>query len=138
MTRISAYLRFNGKCREAMTFYKECLGAELILQTVGESAMAGQMPSEAQNHVMHSTLTKGDLVLLGSDMLGPEGLVNGNSMSLLLDCSSEEEIRSFYSALSAGGQATAPLKVEFWGSIFGILVDKFGKEWMLNYEKKPA
>jgi PhnB protein len=135
MARIDAYLRFDGNCRQAMTFYKECLGGELDLQSVGESAMAGQMPPETHKRIMHSTLRKGDLVLLGSDMMEDGGAKKGNTVTLALNCSSEEEINRFYRKLSAGGKETYPLKTEFWGATFGQLTDKFGIDWMLNYDK---
>jgi PhnB protein len=136
MTQLNPYLRFNGNCREAMTFYKECLGGELAVQTVGESPLAGQMPPEAKQNVMHASLTKGDLVLLASDTMAPGDIIKGTSISLSLNCSSEEEIRTYFSNLSVGGKITYPLHVEFWGAIFGILTDKYGNEWYLNYDKK--
>jgi len=135
MTQINAYLGFNGNCREAMTFYQECLGGELTLQTVAESPLADQMPAESGKDILHSTLTKGDLVLMATDMRRGER-VNGNTISLALLCSSEEEINSFFSRLSAGGQVIEPLGPQFWGGTFGVLTDKFDRNWMLNYEKQ--
>lgn len=138
MAEINAYLRFNGNCREAMTFYKDCLGGELALQAVGDLPMAEQMPPESHQNIIHSSLKKDGLVLLGSDMVGPEGRVLGNAISLSLTCTSEEEINTFFSKLSSGGEATNPLKTEFWGGTFGTLVDKFGNEWLLNYDAKAG
>lgn len=135
MKQFSAYLRFNGNCREAMTFYRECLGGELTLQTVGESPIAKQMPPEAHQSIMHSTLVRDRMVLQGSDMMEPGGRVNGNAIALSIDCSSEEEIQSFFAKLSVGGKISYPLHTEFWGATFGILTDKFGNEWMVNFEK---
>src|SRR6267378_2537439 len=103
MTQINSYLTFSGNCRDAMTFYKECLGGELTLQTVGESPTAEQMPPEMKQSIMHSTLTNGGIVLMGSDMVGKDGLIRGNAISLLLNCSSEEEIKDYYAKLSEGG-----------------------------------
>lgn len=137
MTQINAYLNFNGNCREAMTFYKECLGGELKLQTVEESPVANQMPPEAGKTILHSTLVIGNSVLMGSDMAGPNGLTRGNAISLTLECGSEAEILKFFSRLSAGGKITHPLQEEFWGATFGHLTDKFGINWLLNYQKKP-
>jgi len=135
MTQLNTYLRFNGNCREAMNFYKSCLGGELTLQTVAESPIAAQLPPEAGNNVMHATLTKGSLALAGSDMAPDEGLKRGNHMVLMLNCSSAEEIQTFFEKLSTGGQLLMPLQTEFWGDTFGMLTDKFGNEWMLNYAK---
>lgn len=134
MTQINAYLTFNGNCREAMTFYKACLGGELSFQTVGESPLSAGMPERMKNCILHATLTKDALVLMGSDMLGEQGLIQGNSVALSLNCSSEAEIKSYYTKLSAGGKADHPLEESFWGALFGDLTDKFGNHWILNYK----
>ena len=102
MRQINSYLHFNGNCREAMTFYKECLGGQLILQTVGESPMADKMPIEMKDLILHATLINGELVLLGSDM-SPENLIKGNAVDLMLDCRSDDEIRTSFDKLSANG-----------------------------------
>jgi PhnB protein len=135
MAQINSYSTFNGNCREAMTFYKECLGGELILQTVGGSPLAEQMPPQMQACILHATLTNGNLILIGSDMVSETGFIKGNAISLMLNCHSEEEIRRFYKKLSAGGQATHPLENTFWGALFGGLTDKFGNHWLLNFDK---
>jgi PhnB protein len=134
MTRINAYLTFNGNCREAMYFYKECLGGELTFQTIGESPMAGKMPPQIKGHILHSTLSKGSLVLMASDMVGEKGLLKGNAVSLMLNCGSEEETRQSYSKLSDGGEQTHPLEFTFWGALFGDLTDRFGNHWLLHYQ----
>ena len=134
MRQINSYLHFNGNCREAMTFYKECLGGQLILQTVGESPMADKMPIEMKDLILHATLINGELVLLGSDM-SPENLIKGNAVDLMLDCRSDDEIRTSFDKLSANGTIDHPLEETFWGAIFGNFTDKFGNPWMLNYTK---
>ena len=134
MTQINAYLRFDGNCREAMTFYKDCLGGELEMMTVAGTPIAEHMPAEAAQNILHSCLTTGGMTLMATDM-GPGDRVNGNNVSLMLNCSSEEEIQSLFSKLSAGGEITCPLEASFWGSTFGHFTDKFGMNWMLNYEK---
>lgn len=136
MTQISAYLNFNGNCREAMTFYKNCLGGELSLQTVEGSAMEAGCPSGVKHQILHSSLTKNGLILMGSDMVSPEGLKMGNNISLSLNCSSEDEIKRFYKELSSGGKIIEPLNVQFWGAMFAVFKDKMGITWMLNYTKK--
>ncbi len=135
-TRINSYLTFSGNCREAMTFYKECLGGELVFQTIGESPMADKMPAKMKYSILHSTLTKGGLVLLGSDMVSQTGLVKGNAVSLSLNCSSEEEIKTCYEKLSFGGKKDHTLEDTFWGAIFGDLTDKYGNHWLLNYTRE--
>lgn len=138
MMHIHSYLTFNGNCREAMNFYKNCLGGELRLQTIGESPMSDKMPPQMQACVLHGTLTREGLVLMGSDMVSEQGLVKGNAVSLMLNCSSEEEIRNTYTKLADGGNATHPLENTFWGALFGDLTDKFGNNWLLHYDKNEA
>jgi PhnB protein len=135
MAQINAYLTFNGNCREAMKFYQECLGGELTMQTVGGSPMGSQMPAEAQTKILHASLVKDNLVLLGSDISGAGRIVNGNTISLSLHCSNEQEIKTFFFNLSAGGQIAHPLH-EFFAGTMGALTDKFEKDWLLYYEKK--
>ncbi len=133
MKRIDAYLFFEKECREAMTFYQECLGGDLSLMPIGESAAGDQMPPEKKDLIMHSSLTNGGVVLLAADncMGGP--LEKGKTMALTLNCSSDEELHNIYNKLSAGGKATHTPRVEFWGDTFGMLTDKFGVDWMLSY-----
>ncbi|MEZ4771942.1 MAG: VOC family protein [Bacteroidia bacterium] len=135
MTHIDAYLTFNGNCREAMTFYQKCLGGELSFQTIGDSPLADKMPETMKVCILHASLKHGRMALLGSDMVGEKGLHKGNSVSLSLNCSSEEEIKVLYQQLSTGGIATHPLEDTFWGAIFGGLTDKYGIHWLLNYNK---
>lgn len=134
MKRIQAYLTFNGNCREAMTFYKDCLGGELILQTIGESPLAEKMPAQMKECILHGRLIKDDLMLLGSDMVDEKGLLKGNAVSLLLDCSSEEEIKTFYTNLSADGEPAHSPELNYWGVLFGDLTDKYGNHWLLHYD----
>jgi PhnB protein len=134
-TQVISYLNFNGKCREAMTFYQQCLGGELVLQKISESPMAAQMPSEAGANILHSTLVKNEnVVLMGSDMIGAS-LVKGNDVTLCLNCSTEEEINEYFTNLTLGGKIKMPLHQSFWGATYGELTDKFGMNWMLNYSK---
>ena len=135
MTHIHSYLTFNGNCREAMTFYQECLGGELTFQTIGESPLSKKMPKQMKDSILHATLTKEALILQGSDMVPQTGLLKGNSVSLSLNCSSEEEIKNVYAKLSSEGKADHPLEVTFWGALFGDLTDKYGNHWMLNVNK---
>ncbi|MBL8131822.1 MAG: VOC family protein [Anaerolineae bacterium] len=132
MSQLVSYLHFDGNCRDAFAFYQECFGGELSIQLVGESPMAGHMPPELHNRVLHASLTSGSIALMGSDMLGAEGLVIGNGVSLCLVCSSKEDITRFFDKLSQGGRVEHPLKEEFFGT-FGDLVDRYGYGWMLQY-----
>lgn len=132
MAQINAYLGLNGRCREAMTFYKECLGGELKLMTGGETP--GGCPEGTEDQIMHASLERGNLLLMASDMQGPEYIV-GTNVSLSLSCDSEEELRTFFARLSEGGQVVLPVSEQFWGDTFGVLVDKYGFCWMLNFSK---
>ena len=131
MVQLNPYLRFNGNCREAMTFYQSCLGGELTIQTVGETPMAGQMPPAMQDKIMHSVLAKDGIVLMASDMVGPEGMKNGNAITLAIMGSSKAEIEPIFAKLSAGGTVGTPLTEEYFGT-FGDLTDKFGIRWMFQ------
>ena len=135
MSSINSYLTFSGNCREAMTFYQKCLGGELTFQTVGESPLAEKMPEKMKNCILHSTLINGSILLMGSDMVSEEGLLKGNSVSLVLTCKSEKEIRACYRKLSQDGEQTQPLENTFWNALFGGLTDKYGNTWMLNYNR---
>ena len=136
-TTINAYISFDGNTREAMNYYKEIIGGELNIMIVGESPIAGQCPAAMQNQVLHSTLIKnGVLLVMGSDMVAPGAdLLKGNNIALSINCSSEEEINSFYSKFAADGKIIDELKTQFWGAIFGVVTDKFGIRWMFNYDK---
>lgn len=136
MTQINSYLTFNGNCREAMNFYKDCLGGELTLQTIGESPLADKMPEQMKACILHATLINNGLILMGSDMVGEQGLIKGNAVSLCINCSSEEEIQQLYEQLSAGGRKDHVLERSFWGATFGDLTDKYGNHWLLNFEQK--
>lgn len=135
MARVIAFLTFDGNCREAMNYYKQCLGGNLSFQTVGESPLSEKMPLKMKKCILSSSLINEDLVLIGSDMVGENGLLKGNAVSMMINCTSEKEARVFYKKLSAGGQAICPLEVSFWGALFGELIDKYGNRWILNYNQ---
>lgn len=134
MAQLNPYLNFDGNTREAMTFYQSVFGGELTMQTVGETPMP--CPAGMENQIMHSMLIGGGVVIMGSDMQGPEGHRPGNTVTLSLNCNSEEETRTLFAKLSDGGTVVEPLKVMFWGGLFGALGDKFGVRWMFNFEAK--
>lgn len=136
MKNIISYLSFNGNCKEAMYFYQDCIGGELVFQTVGESPMADQMPAKMKDCILHSTLTNGNVVLLATDILPKNGIIKGNNISLMLDCESELEIKRLYKKLLNGGHSNQLLEDTFWGAIFGDLTDKYGNHWLLNYTRE--
>ena len=136
MKNILSYLTFNGNCKEAMLFYKECLGGDLYFQTVGESPMADQIPKTMKDCILHSTLTNGNVIIMATDMVPKNGFIKGNNLSLMVDCESESEIKHLYEVLKAGGYSNHPLENTFWGAVFGDLTDKYGNHWLLNYTRE--
>lgn len=135
MTQLIAYLHFSGQCREALTFYQQCLGGELNMQKVGESPMGAQMPSDAGANILHGKLTKdGITIVMGSDIMGAR-LKQGNSIALCLHCSSNEELNKCFDRLSSGGLVVMPPHQSFRGGMYGELTDRYGIKWMLNYTK---
>lgn len=136
MVQINAFIGFNGDCRKAMTFYRDCIGGELNYQTLGESAMGEQCPAALKNSIVHSALINGPMVIMGTDMVGPDGYIRGNNVALCLNCESEQEIKTFHSRLTAGGKILQPLGRSSWGDLFSCFTDKFGITWMLNYHEE--
>jgi PhnB protein len=138
MKRIDAYLFFEDNCREAMTFYHECLGGDLNFMTVGESPVANQMPPHMANRILHACLKNNEVMIMASDNCVNTPIIKGTNVSLSLSCSSESELYALFDKLAAGGEITNPPKAEFWGDIFGMLTDRFGFNWMLAYtQQKP-
>jgi PhnB protein len=131
-TTITSYLTFEGNCREAMTFYQECFGGKLFFQTVGESPLGNKLPDDMKQYILNATLINGKLNIVGSDMVPENGLLKGNSVSLLLCCESATEASEYFIKLSIDGRATNPLGHTFWGSLLGEVVDKYGNNWLLS------
>jgi len=102
--------------------------------TVGESPVADEIPAP-KNSILHSTLTKGERVIMGSDLHWGEQLSNGNGLQICVDCESEQEINHLFMKLSQGGEVTQPLMDMPWGSKFASFVDKYGKNWILNFDQ---
>lgn len=129
-TRLNPYLNFPGTAREAMEFYETVFGGTLTLTTFADAGAQG-MPDPHQ--VMHAMLeTKSGYTLMASDM--PPGMDHqpGNSMSVSLSGDAAEELRGYWSALSADGMVTMPLEMQMWGDEFGACTDRFGVSWMVN------
>ncbi|WP_343700923.1 VOC family protein [Chitinophaga sp.] len=136
MSTINAYLTFNGNCHEAMKFYQDALGGELTLQSVGGMPVEARCPAGEEQEIMHAQLIKGDLVLMGTDMQGPAGFIQGTTMALALQCDTEEEINAYFANLSKGGQVVEPVRKQAWGALWGMVIDKYGVPWMLNHDLK--
>lgn len=132
---ICPYLTFSGQCREAMTYYQQCFGGDLQLQTVAESPVASQCPPDISHHIMHSMLTNGNLTIMASDM-HREAIVNGNTITLVLQGLDESDARRLFGQLSDRGQVIEPLHESFWGALFGVAEDRFGMRWLFNVERQ--
>ena len=137
MKEVVTYLNFDGNTREAMTFYAQGLGAEIELISFGDH-MAGGLPKEMEsmkNRIMHARLSKASKTLLmASDAMPGTPLQASNSFSVSVHCESLEEIEKLFAALSAGGKIRMPLQDASWGARFGMLTDRFGVQWMFNFE----
>jgi PhnB protein len=133
MKDLTSYLTFDGHTREAMEFYKSCLGGELFMMTFGDSPMPA--PPESKNRIMHAKLTAGTLNLMASDAMPGMPFQKGNNFSLALACDSKQEAEKLFAALGSGGNVTMPLQETFWAAQFGMVTDKFGVHWMINVDK---
>ncbi len=133
--KIVSYITFNGNAREAMTFYREALGGELSFMEVGGSAMEEHLPHMNKTDIVHGQLDLGNLTLMGSDMVGPQGYTKDSNITLMLLCESEALVHEKYAKLSEGGQAVIPPAPAFWGGIYGHLVDKYGTEWGVHWSE---
>ncbi|PTQ94938.1 PhnB protein [Mucilaginibacter yixingensis] len=135
MESLSPYVSFTGKCREAMNFYQSIFGGELELNEVEGSPMEQYWP-DGKGQIFHSALTlNGKPLIMATDMTGPAGQTVGNNIQLAIGCSSEDEIHRLANQLAEGGQVLAPVADTFWNALFGSVQDKFGINWMLNYDK---
>ncbi len=135
--QLRPYLTFNGQCEEAFRFYEKCLsGKILFMLTYGDAPMAEQTPTGWRDKIIHTTLTVGDQVLQGVDVLpGHYQKPQGFSLSLNIDAATE--VDRIFNALAEGGTVQLPLQETFWAFRFGMLVDRFGTPWMINCGK-PA
>jgi PhnB protein len=132
MHGLITYLNFDGNTREAMTFYRDCLDAELRIHTTAELPHTG--PYGASDRVVHARLTKGQAVLMASDSPPGAPLTQGNATFINVDCESLTELERLFTSLSAGGAVLMPLQDTFWGARFGIIRDRYGVQWMFNYD----
>ena len=134
---LNPYLNFPGNTAEAMEFYHNCIaGSKLEIQLIKDSPMKDQMPPEAHNNVLHSTLMleDGTVLFMAADSMMGQPLVNGNSNSLCL-AGELAGIQDAFEKLSDGATITYPLRTEFFGTI-GQLVDKYGMSWMVQSDEK--
>jgi uncharacterized glyoxalase superfamily protein PhnB/uncharacterized protein YndB with AHSA1/START domain len=142
--RVSTYLNFPGTTEAAFNFYQTIFKTEFI----GGIRRFGDLPQDA-NHppirenlkqlVIHVELpTLGDHVIMGTDATTDMGftVTEGNNMHINLEPSSREEAKRLFDELSAGGKVEMPIQDMFWGAYYGSFTDKFGINWMINYQPK--
>jgi PhnB protein len=139
MATINPYLTFNGNCAEAFTFYKSVFGGEFRqISKFGDMPPMPdmKMPENAKDLIMHVSLPiSKETILMGSDANPMMGTVNmGQHLSLSIGADSKEEADKIFNGLAAGGKITMPIADTFWGAYFGMLEDKFGFVWMVNYD----
>jgi PhnB protein len=134
--RTVPYLTFAGNAREAMMFYQKCLGGKLVFQEIGKTPLAKQMPAKMKKTILHASLTKKDFMIMATDMVGDDGLLKGNSISIALNCDTEKELRSIYEKLSKGGKRKHIIEKTFFGSLLADLADRYGNTWLLYYKSK--
>ena len=142
MTAINPYLHFQGNCEEAFNFYKSVVGGEFAtVMRFSEMPEGSPVPEGDKDKVLHVALPfSSDTVLMGSDMMtgfGPP-FAAGNNYTVAIGPDSEDEAHRIFDGLSAGGTVTMPLNKTFWGALFGMLTDKFGVQWMVNYSYDRA
>ena len=132
--QVQPYLFFDGRCEEAITFYREVLGAQLdMLMRFKDSP---EPPADAcapgsEDKVMHASFRIGESVLMASDgQAGGQPEFKGFSLSLNLD--NDAEARRVFAALSQGGNVIMPLDKTFFAEAFGMVADRFGVGWMVT------
>ena len=132
---IQPYLFFEGRCEEAIEFYKKAVGAEvgMLMRFKDSPDKSSMCTPDNENKVMHASFT-----INGARMMGSDGHASGKpefkGFSLSLDAKSEADASRMFNALSEGGQVIMPLGKTFYARSFGMLADKFGVHWMIIFE----
>ncbi len=140
MAQINPYLHFNGNAEEAFAFYKSIFGGEFVRLARFKDLNSQEHPiveSEA-NKIMHIALPIGKSnILMGSDVPDFLGQVNENEnrSKISITVESKEEADQLFYGLSAGGKIEMPIDNSPWGSYFGMFRDKFGIEWMVDFDQ---
>lgn len=144
MTTVNVYLTFNGTTEEAFLFYQSVFGGEFTYMGRFKDMPADENcppPTEAEgNRIMHVSLPiSKETILMGSDSTSFSGDVTfGNNFSVSINTDSKEKADQLFNGLSAGGTIIMPMEKTFWGAYFGMFTDKFGINWMVNFDEVPA
>lgn len=141
MTSINPYLVFNGNCEAAFLFYQSVFGTEFTMmgkfKDMPLDKNSPKLSEEDANRVMHVSLPIGETVLMGSDSNTASGdVVFGGNVSISINTESVAEADRLFNGLSAGGNPFMPMSKTFWGAYFGMFIDKFGINWMVNFDEK--
>lgn len=133
--KIDPYLFFNGRCEEAINFYRSALGAELQMMMRNSDSPQppppGMLPPGSENKIMHASLLIGGALIMMSDG-DCKGETAFKGFSVSLDCGNEAEAQRAFNGLAEGGNVVMPLSKTFWAPLFGMVVDKFGVHWMVG------
>ena len=132
--RVEPYLFFEGRCEEAIEFYRGALGAEVTAlmryKEMPEPRDPSSCPPGSEDKVMHSSFRIGDTTVMASDGMS-SGRPSFQGISLSLSASDDAEAERLFAALADGGQVQMPLTPTFFSSRFGMVADRFGVSWML-------
>ncbi|MDP9018217.1 MAG: VOC family protein [Candidatus Eremiobacteraeota bacterium] len=131
--QLEPYVFFYGRCEEALKFYKNALGGSYEISLVKDSPMAAEMGPGSGDRVMHAKFSAPGVAFMASD--GRENKAvdsDAGNISLSLGTDDASEGERVFKALSEGGTVSMPLSPAFWGGTFGMLVDRFGIEWMMT------
>jgi PhnB protein len=138
MATINPYLNFNGNTEEAFLFYKSVFGGEFtMIQRFKEIPDGPNLPADAQDKIMYIGLPIGkNNILMGTDAIESMGQIirEGNNHYISIQADTKEEAERLYEGLSQGGTIEMELGVTFWGAYFGMFMDQFGIQWMVNYD----
>jgi PhnB protein len=133
--QVQSYLFFNGRCEEAIEFYKNTLGAKVeMLMRFKEAPGDHKCSPGTEEKVMHSCLRIGETAVMASDGMA-QGKPEFKGFSLTINAKDKAEADRLFGALSDGGQVHQPLVETFFSPRFGMLADKFGVGWMVMVEK---
>lgn len=129
--QIQPYLSFEGRCDEAIEFYKKAIGAKVdMLMRFKEAPDQSMVTPESKDKVMHAALRAGDTQLLMSDGRCT-GSANFNGVALALSAATDADAERIFNALAEGGKVNMPMTKTFFSSKFGMLADRFGVGWMI-------
>jgi len=140
MALINPHINFNGNAEEAFNFYKSVFGGEfaMIMRFRDLEGPGFPVAESEANKIMHIALPIGKNVLMANDVPESMGRTNENEnrSKISISAESKEEADRLFNGLSAGGQIEVPISDSPWGSYFGMFRDKYGIEWMVDFDPK--